>query len=93
MFLKFANFYRHFIQYFAKIIRFLIKLLKNSKQKKQKKQFLFDTFVLIVFQTLINIFITISILIYFDFKNQIIIKIDILEFAIVVIFFQLVLYI
>ncbi len=49
IFLKFANFYRYFIKYFARIIKFLIELFKNSKQKKQNKLFLFDTFALIVF--------------------------------------------
>jgi len=85
MFLKFANFYQRFIKYFAKIIKFLIKLLKSSKQKKQNKLFLFDAFILIAFKVFIDIFIIASILMYFDFKNRIIIKIDVLEFVIAII--------
>jgi len=87
VFLKFANFYRRFIKYFAKITRFLIKLLKSSKQKKQNKLFLFNAFTLIAFKTFIDIFIIIFILMYFDFKNRIIIEIDALRFVIVIILF------
>ena len=91
IFLKFANFYQRFVQYFAKIIRLLIELFKNNKQKKQNRLFLFDTFALTAFQILIDIFIIVSILIYFDFKNRIIVEINILKFAIAAILSQLVL--
>jgi len=87
VFLEFANFYRRFVKYFAKITRLLIELFKNNKQKKQNKLFLFDIFVLIVFRIFINIFIIVFILVYFDFKNQIIIKINVLRFVIAIIFF------
>ena len=86
MFLELANFYRRFVKYFAKIIKFLIELLKNNKQEKQNKLFLFDIFVLIVFRTFIDIFIIAFILIHFDFKNRIIVKINALEFVIAIIF-------
>jgi len=86
VFLEFANFYRRFVKYFAKITKFLIKLLKNNKQEKQNKLFLFNAFALIAFRTLINVFITIFILMYFDFKNRIIIKINVLKFIIAIFF-------
>jgi len=87
VFLEFANFYRHFVKYFAKIIRFLIELLKSSKQEKQNKSFLFDALALVVFRIFINIFIIAFILMYFDLKNRIIIEIDVLEFVIAIILF------
>jgi len=87
MFLNFANFYRYFVKYFAKIIRLLIELLKSNKQEKQNKLFLFNIFVLIAFQTFIDIFIIAFILIHFDFKNQIIIEINASKFVIVIFFF------
>ena len=34
MFLKFANFYKCFIKFYARIIRALTKLFKNNKNKK-----------------------------------------------------------
>jgi len=92
MFLEFANFYRRFVKYFAKIIKFLIELFKSSKQKKQNESFLFNVFVLIAFRAFIDIFIIVFILMYFDFKNRIIIKIDASRFAIAIILFQLVFY-
>jgi len=87
VFLEFANFYRRFVKYFAKIIKLLIELLKNNKQEKQNKLFLFDVFALVVFRAFIVVFITIFMLVYFDFKNRIIIKINALEFVIAIIFF------
>jgi len=69
VFLEFANFYRRFIKYFAKIIKFLIELFKNNKQEKQNKLFLFNVFALIAFRIFINVFIIVFMLIYFDFKN------------------------
>jgi len=87
VFLEFANFYRRFIKYFAKIIRLLIELLKSSKQKKQNKLFLFNVFALVAFKIFIDIFIIAFILIYFDLKNRIIIEINALRFVIATIFF------
>ena len=34
MFLKFANFYKRFIKFYARIIRALTKLFKNNKNEK-----------------------------------------------------------
>jgi len=87
VFLEFANFYRYFVKYFAKIIKFLIELFKSSKQEKQNKLFLFDALVLIVFRTFIDIFTIAFMLMHFDLKNRIIIEIDALEFVIVIILF------
>jgi len=87
VFLEFANFYRRFVKYFAKITRFLIELLKNNKQEKQNKSFLFDTFILVAFRVFINTFIIALVLVHFDFKNRIIVKINASKFVIAIIFF------
>jgi len=86
VFLEFANFYWRFVKYFAKIIKFLIELLKNSKQKKQNKLFLFNTFALIASRAFIDIFIIVFMLMHFNLKNRIIIKIDASRFVIATIF-------
>jgi len=56
MFLKFANFYKRFIQYYAKITRTLIELLKDNKQEKQNKSFVFNKNVIATFKKLVLIF-------------------------------------
>ncbi len=87
MFLEFANFYKQFVQYYAKIIRTLIELLKDNKQKKQNKSFVFNKNVIAIFKKLILVFTQTSILVHFNFKNYICIKINILKFVIFIIFF------
>ncbi len=67
-------------------------MFKNSKQEKQNKLFLFNIFALIVFRAFINIFTIAFMLIYFDFKNRIIIEIDVLKFAIAIFFLACALY-
>jgi len=61
-------------------------LLKNNKQKKQNKSFLFDALALATFRVFIDVFIIVLMLVYFHFKNRIIIEIDILKFAIAIFF-------
>jgi len=87
VFLEFANFNKQFVQYYAKIIRALTKLLKDNKQKKQNKSFIFNKNVIIVFKKLIIVFTRTFILVHFNLKNYICVKTNVLEFVIVVIFF------
>ena len=85
MFLGFANFYRQFVQYYAKIIRTLTKLLKDNKQEKQNESFVFNKNVVVAFKKLILVFTRTSMLVHFDFKNHIRVETNALEFVIVVI--------
>ncbi len=90
MFLKFANFYRRFVKYYAKITRTLIELLKRSKQKKQNESFIFDKIVRITFIKFIIVFTTTSMLIYFDSQKSIRVETNASKFAIIAIFTQLI---
>ncbi len=65
-------------------------MLKRSKQRKQNKLFIFNKIARAAFVKLITIFITISILIYFDLQKSIRVETDISKFAIVAIFTQLI---
>ena len=89
MFFEFANFYRRFVECYAKIIRFLTKLLKNSNQSKQNKSFVFDINARVVFAVFIMIFTKVFMLVHFDFKNRIKIEIDAFDFVIATILSQL----
>ena len=59
MFLKFANFYKRFIKFYARIIRALTKLFKNNKNEKQNKFFNFNVEAQEAFQRFMKIFIKI----------------------------------
>ena len=69
MFLNFANFYRRFVEFYAKITRFLTKFLKRSKNEKQNELFLYKNVACAAFVELIEIFTQIFMLIHFDSKN------------------------
>ena len=91
MFLKFVNFYRRFIRFYARIIRALTKLFKNNKNEKQNESFNFNAEAREAFQRLIDAFIKIFMLVHFDSKSFIRIKIDVSKFVIAAILFQLIL--
>ena len=91
MFLRFANFYKHFVRFYARIIRALTKLFKNNKNKKQNEFFNFNAEVRKTFQRFIDTFIKTFMFVHFNLKNFIQIKIDVSEFVIAVILFQLIL--
>jgi len=90
VFLEFANFYKQFVRYYAKITRVLTELLKDSKQKKQNRFFVFNKNAVAVFKKLIIVFTRTFMLVHFDFKNYICVETDVSEFVIVVIFSQLI---
>ena len=69
MFLRFANFYKCFVKFYARIIRALTKLFKNNKNKKQIDFFNFNVEARKAFRLFINAFINASILIHFDSEN------------------------
>jgi hypothetical protein len=89
-FLKFVEFYRRFIKKFNKIVKSLTNLFKKKKKKKFDKEFEFTKEARIVFAQLKNVFIKISILLHFDSKRKIRLKIDAFDFAISEILFQLI---
>ena len=90
MFLKFANFYKHFIKFYARIIRALTKLFKKNKNKKQNESFNFNAKAQKTFQHLIDAFIKIFMFVHFDLKSFIRIKINTSKFVIAAILFQLI---
>ena len=90
IFLEFANFYKRFVRFYTKIIYVLTKLLKKNKQEKQNESFIFKETARQTFRRLIKTFTKTLMLIHFDFKNLIRIKIDASKFIIVIILFQLI---
>jgi len=90
MFLGFANFYRRFVRYYAKITRALTELLKGSKQGKQNGPFVFNKDAIAAFTALILAFTQAPMLVHFDPKNHIRVETDASGFAIAAILSQLV---
>ena len=89
MFLSFANFYQQFVKCYAKITRFLTKFLKKNVNNKQSDLFLYNEIARAAFFAFLNAFIQALILMHFNLKNKIRIKIDVFKFVIAVILSQL----
>jgi hypothetical protein len=89
-FLKFVEFYRRFIKKFNKIIKSLTNLLKKKKKEEFDKEFEFTKKARIAFAQLKDAFIKTSILLHFDSKRKIRLKIDAFDCAISKILFQLI---
>jgi hypothetical protein len=89
-FLEFVEFYRRFIKKFNKIVKSLTNLFKKKKKEKFDKEFEFAKETRIAFAQLKNVFIKTSILLHFDSKRKIRLKIDAFDFAISEISFQLI---
>jgi hypothetical protein len=89
-FLKFVEFYQRFIKKFNKIIKSLTNLLKEKKKKEFDKKFEFTEKARIAFAQLKDVFIKTSILLHFDSKRRIRLKIDAFDFAISKILSQLI---
>ncbi len=89
-FLEFVEFYRRFIEKFSKIAKSLTNLFKKKKKKKFDKKFKFTKETRIAFAQLKDVFIKTSILLHFDSKRKIRLKIDAFDFAISEILFQLI---
>ena len=88
IFLEFANFYKRFVRFYAKITRILTKLLKERKQRKQNESFIFEKIARQTFRRFIKTFTKAFMLIHFNLKNLIRIEIDASEFVIAAILFQ-----
>jgi hypothetical protein len=89
-FLKFVEFYRRFIKKFNKIIKSLTNFFKEEKKEKFDKEFEFTKKTRIAFAQLKDVFIKTSILLHFDLKRRIRLKIDAFDFAISKILSQLI---
>ena len=76
------------MRFYIKITRVLTKLFKKSKQERQNKSFIFEKAARQTFQRLIKTFTKTFMLIHFDFRNFIKVKIDASEFIIATILFQ-----
>ncbi len=90
IFIKFAEFYKRFIKKFNKIAESLTDLLKEKKKKKFDKMFKFIKKARKAFNELKKIFIKTSILLHFDLKRRIRLKIDAFDFVISEIISQLI---
>jgi hypothetical protein len=89
-FLKFVEFYQKFIKKFSKIINSLTNFFKKRKKEKFDKEFKFTKKARIAFAQLKNVFIKTSILLHFNSKRKIRLKIDAFDFAISEILSQLI---
>ncbi len=89
-FLKFVEFYRRFIKRFSKIARSLTNLLKEKKKEEFDKEFEFTKEARIAFDQLKEVFIKTFVLLHFDSKRKIRLKIDAFDFAISEILSQLI---
>ena len=89
LFNRFVNFYRRFVHEYSRIASLLIDLLQESKNEVKTKSFLWFDDAAKAFDKLREIFITISILIHFNLKLRIRMKIDASNFAIANILSQL----
>jgi hypothetical protein len=89
IFIKFARFCKKFIKKFNKIVESLKNLFKEKKKKKFDKMFKFIKKTQKVFKKLKEVFIKTSILLHFDLKRRIRLKIDAFDFVISEIIFQL----
>jgi hypothetical protein len=90
IFIKFARFYKRFIEKFNKIVESLTNLLKKRKKREFDKMFKLIKKAQKAFKELKEAFIKTSILLHFDFKRRIRLKIDAFDFAISKILFQLI---
>jgi hypothetical protein len=90
VFIEFAKFYKRFIKKFNKIVESLTNFLKERKKKEFDKMFKLIKKTRKAFEELKEIFIKTSILIHFDLKRRIRLKIDVFDFAISEILFQLI---
>ncbi len=90
IFIKFAKFYKRFIKKFNKIAASLTNFLKKRKKKKFDKMFKFIKKTRKAFKKLKELFIKTLILLHFDFKRRIRLKIDVFDFVISRIISQLI---
>ena len=89
VFLDFVNFYKHFIKHYLYIAESLTDLIKSSKNDKKFKLFSFSINIQKAFTLLCEVFINMSILVYFNSVLKIKIETDISNFILTDIISQL----
>jgi hypothetical protein len=89
VFIKFANFYKRFVHAFFKTSVELIFLLKKNKKKKFKIKFVMILKAKTFMKSIIKVFMSASMLRYYEFDDESIIKINVFDFVITRIFSQL----
>ncbi len=82
VFLKFINFYWHFIHYYFQIAKFLTKLLKDSVKDVKMNSFIWLNEVKQAFNQPRDVFTRAFILRHFDSKQYICIEIDAFDYAV-----------
>ncbi len=82
VFLKFINFYQHFIHHYSQIAEFLTKLLKDSVKDVKINSFIWSSEVKQAFNQLYDIFMKMFILRHFDSKWHICIEINMFNYAV-----------
>ena len=89
MFLNFANFYQRFINRYLQITISLIDMLRNIQTDVKKEFFISTDDATTTFRRLKNVFQSTVILIHFDSKLFIRLKIDVFDHNVIDIIFQL----
>ena len=82
IFLKFVNFYRRFVYCYSKIAAPLTSLLKNNENEKKKSPLEWPNEAEQAFRQLKNIFMSISLLTYYNFLKRNQMKTDASNFAV-----------
>ena len=82
VFLRFINFYRHFIHHYSQIAESLTELLKDSVKNVKINSFIWLSEAKQAFNQLHNIFMKASILRHFDSERHIHIEIDAFNYAV-----------
>ncbi len=89
VFLKFVNFYRHFIKAYLQIVSPLMSLLKGSKNEKKTELFEWSEGAAKTFDYLKKVFMTVLILVHFDSELKNWMKTDAFEHTVMRIYSQL----
>ena len=89
IFLRFTNFYRHFIKIYSKIADFFTGLLKDSKNEKKFKSFKWSKETAETFTQFKDIFMTMLLLMHYNLKLKNWMKTDASEHAVTEIYTQL----
>jgi hypothetical protein len=89
IFINFANFYKRFVHVFFKASAELISLLKENEKKKFKIKFVMISKTKKFIKSIKGIFMNASMLRYYEFDDESIMKINVFNFVITRIFSQL----
>ena len=88
-FLRFANFYRRFIESYFKIVAFLHELIKSAKKEERRSSFALTDIAKDAFDALKVKFTSASLLAHFNLNKRIRIESDASDVAVTIIISQL----